>query len=92
MEILIGIIVALLGGVFYFKNKADEKSVESKLAAIKGQDKELEITEEELKAQIAEMDNNIKRIRKERKESKKNIKDLSLAERRKRIKEGLDNE
>lgn len=90
MEYIIGIIVALLGGVFYFKKKADNKAVEAKLAHTKGRDKELSDAAADLKKQIAELDAGIERARKEREARKERDKNMTLAERRKRIKEGLD--
>jgi len=89
MEIIIGIIVALFGGLLFFKKKADKSAVEAKLAETKGRDKELEMTQDELEASIKEIDNNLDRINEERKAKKKADDNLTLAERRKRIKEGL---
>lgn len=88
MEYLIGLLVALLGGVFYFKTKADNAAIESKLAHTKGRDKELEMTENELKAAIEEIDKNVDKIVKERAEAKVKNDNMTLAERRARIKKG----
>ena len=41
MEYLIGLIVLLFGGLFFYKKKADDASTEAKLAETKGRDKEL---------------------------------------------------
>lgn len=89
MEILIGIIVALLGGLFHFKNKADKAAVKAKLAKTEGRDEELKLEKGEIEGLIAEIDKNIEKMNKEREEKKNKEDNLTLAERRERIKKGL---
>lgn len=89
MEFIVGILVALLGAVFYFKKKAGDASVEAKLARTRGQDKELELTAEELKRQIDEIDDGIEQARKEREERRLAEKRMTLKERRDRIRKGI---
>lgn len=89
MEYIIGILVALLGGVIYFKKKASDAAVDAKLARTKGKDEELEVTAEELARQIVEIDKNIEKARKERKERTKAERRMTLKERRDRIRKGI---
>ena len=90
MEIIAGIIVALLGGLFFFKKKADKAAVDSKLAETRGRDQELEISENELEAAIAEIDENLTKIKEERDKRRNEDRNMTLAERRARIKKGLN--
>jgi len=89
MEIIIGIIVALFGGLIFYKKKADKSAVDAKLGETKGKDAVLEEAAAELKAQIAEIDNNLEKIRKDKEAERVKSKNLTLAERRERIKKGL---
>lgn len=63
MEYLVGLLVAALGGIFYFKNKADEASVDAKLAQIKGKDEELKKQQEEVGKVIGFLDEQIKQAK-----------------------------
>lgn len=81
MEYIIGIIVALIGGVFYFKNKADSATVDSKLAKTKGRDIELENHRKIVAEAIKEIDENIEKAKAQRKQEKNNLKNMSLKER-----------
>jgi len=83
MDILIALLIAALGGVFYFKKKADESAIDAKLGKTKGQDLELKKEQMTLKEAIKQIDENIKKLR----ESKTSQKDKTLAE----VKEDLKN-
>jgi len=89
MEYLVGLLIAALGGVFYFKNKADNKAVEVKLAESKGKDEVLAQEQFDLEAAIQEIDNNIAKVKKEKEDAKKKNDNLSLAEIRDQIRKGL---
>ena len=89
MEYLIALLVALFGGAMFFKRKADKAIVDSKLALTKGRDIELKLTQDDLRKSIAEMDAGLERVKKNRDTERENTKDLTLAERRDRIKKGL---
>ena len=52
MEYLVGTIVALLGGLLFYRNKAKDSDVEARLANTKGQDQVLKIREEEIEKAI----------------------------------------
>lgn len=89
MEYIIGVILALLGGLFFYKKKADKAAVDSKLAEAKGKDSILEGEQFDLKEEIKKIDERLELIRKEREASnKENTKNLSLKEIRDRIKNG----
>lgn len=81
MEYLIGIILALLGGLIFYKKKADNNAVDVKLAKTKGRDAELQVSQEEVESAIREIDSRIEEIKKEKKERDKDRKNLSLKER-----------
>lgn len=88
MEIIIGIIMALVGGLFFYKKKADKAAVDGKLAKTKGQDQELELKQEDLERMIAEIDDNIKALEVKKKADKNKRKNMTLAERRDAIRKG----
>lgn len=88
MEIIIAIIAALVGGLFFYKNKADKVSVDGKLAETKGQDRGLQNEAEEIKKAIEMLDKGIEAARKEREAEKQKKKSMTLAERRESIKKG----
>lgn len=92
MEYIIGLILALVGGLFFYKNKADKASVDGKLAETRGRDKELELSQEELEKQIAELDKGIEKMKADREAKKIKEDNMTLAERRERIKKGLKND
>lgn len=71
MEYILGIIAALIGGLFFYKKKADKVAIDAKLSESKGRDRELREQELDLKDAIAEIDANLEKIRKER-EAKNN--------------------
>lgn len=91
MEYLLGIIGLLIGGLFYFKSKSDKASSDAKIAETKGKDQQLEATQEEVEAAIAELDKGIKKVQEQREaEARKAAEDnMSLKERADRIKQGL---
>ncbi len=81
MEYLIGIIVALLGGLLFYKKKADKNAVDSKLAETKGRDAELQVSQEEVAEAIKELDKGIKQMAKEKAKADKDRKNMTLKER-----------
>jgi len=89
MEMLIGLLIAALGGLFYFKNRADKAEINSKLAETKGKDSELKKEELRLKDAIAEIDNNIAKAKEDRDKILAARKNKTLQEIRDSIKKGL---
>jgi hypothetical protein len=85
MEILIGIIVLLAGGLFYVNNKRKQAEVKGIVADVTGQDKQLEKQQIKLKEEIQVIDSRIEQVRKEREAELKAREDdhLTLAERAK---------
>lgn len=79
MEYIIGVIVALIAGLLFYRNKAKEAQVDSKLAETKGRDRELKLVHNDIKNAIEDIDKGIKKIKEERKT--KNNKQLTLEER-----------
>ena len=82
MEYIVGLLLAALGGVFYFKGKADKAAVDAKLANLKGRDTELKKKEEELNEMINIVDEGLKLVEEKKEEAKKKRKHMSLKERR----------
>jgi len=81
MEYLIGLLVAALGGVFYFKKKADEAVVEAKLAETKGRDAELKKRQEDVRVAISEIDDSLKKIKAKREADRVKLDNMTLKER-----------
>lgn len=75
MDYLIGIILALVGGLLYFKGKADKAAAGSKIANTKGRDQELSERQEEIEKAIQELDAGIKKM-KENKEKQHKYRSL----------------
>lgn len=82
MEYAVSVIVALIVGLLFYRNKAKEAQVNSKLAETKGQDKELKVIHNDIKNAIEDIDKGINKIKEERKT--KNNKQLTLEERAER--------
>jgi predicted nucleic acid-binding Zn-ribbon protein len=91
MELLVGLVVTLLGGLVFFKRKADKAEVDAKLAEVRGRDAALKEQQEELEAAIRTLDNGIEAMKKTRElEARKRAEDnLTLKERADRIKKRL---
>lgn len=91
MEYLIGLLIAAIGGLLFFKNKADKATADAKLAEVKGRDKELQITQKELQDFINQVDTNIAKMKaqQEQEARKRKENNMSLKERADRIKKGL---
>lgn len=91
MELVIGLIVALFGGLVFFKKKADKAAVDSKLAETRGRDAALREQQEELEAAIRTLDEGIATMKKKREAEtrKREFDNLSLKERADRIKKGI---
>jgi len=88
MEYIVGIIAALLGAVFHFRNQAKKSAVEAKLAEARGKDKILKQQAEELKAMIGEIDAGLEKAKEAREVKKKVKKNRSLSEIKDSIKKG----
>lgn len=81
MEYLIGIIVALIGGVFYFKGKADKADAGSRISLTKGRDIELADQQSIVEQAILDLEEGIKALDEKRKHQKKVHKTKTLKER-----------
>lgn len=92
METLIALLVAALGTMFFFKKKADKAQIEKELIETRAKDQALKEQQELTEAAIAELDRGIEKMKTEKEASdKKRTEDgLSLAERRARLKKGLN--
>jgi hypothetical protein len=82
VEYVIGVIVALIGGLLFYRNKAKEAEVDSKLAETKGRDRELKVVHNEINQAIKDIDRGIDKIKQEQKN--KNNKQLTPEERAER--------
>lgn len=82
MEILIGLLVAAFGGVFFFKNKADKAAVDAKFATLKAKDEDLKKRQGELDELIGIVDEGIKLAEEKKAAAKDKRKNMSLIERR----------
>ncbi len=67
MEYIVGLIIALAGGLLYYKSRADKASSDAALAETRGRDRELADQQREVERSISEMDAAIADIREERK-------------------------
>jgi len=81
MEYLISIIVALLGGLFYFKNKADQVSANERIAETKGRDRELAERQADIEQAIKDLDDGIRKMNEEREAERQREKNMTLKER-----------
>ena len=81
MEYLIGLIAALIGGIFFYKKKADKNAIDAKLAETKGKDSALIDEAKEVRLAIEEIDKNLKKIKEEREVERKKRKYMTLKER-----------
>lgn len=81
MEYLIGIIVALLGGVFFYRNKAKNNRVDAILAETKGTDRELAEQESLVIQAIKDIDDGIRKEKEKRKAQADKRKNMTLKER-----------
>lgn len=88
MSYVLALIVAALGGLLFFKKKQDTQSI---LAETQAKDQALAEQQKEVDAVIATLDAGITKMKAEREaEAKKQAEDnLSLKERRDRIRKGL---
>lgn len=67
MEYLVGIIVALVAGLLYYKGKSEKSAADASLAETRGKDSELEKQQGKVEEEISEIDRAIADIREERK-------------------------
>jgi small-conductance mechanosensitive channel len=81
MQYIIGIIVALVGVIVYQMNKRKSAEVDAILANTKGQDKQLEVKETEIKEEISVIDARLEEIKKARAEQLKIQDQMDLAQR-----------
>lgn len=91
MEYLIALVGILSGLVFYFFKKSQSASVDAKLAETKGQDTQLQATQQEIEAAILELDKGINAAKAQKEaEAKKAADDnMSLKERADRLRKGI---
>ena len=81
MEYILGLIIALIGGVVYFKNKAEDNAVKSELAETMGRDKELREQQEDVEAAISEIDKGIAKVKEDRARRRSEAKKETMEER-----------
>ena len=81
MEYLIALIVALFGGIFYFKTKADKAETKSKISENKGRDRELAEQQAFIEQAILDLDKGIEKMNKERHTEKNEYVSKTLKER-----------
>ena len=70
MEYIIGLLVALIGAVFFFKNKADKAKLDALLSETRGRDKELQEQQKDVENAIDEIDAGIKKLKQDRKKER----------------------
>ena len=81
MEYLIGIIVALVGGIFYYANKSDKALADKCIAETKGRDRELAERQAEVEQAIKDLDDGIQKMNEERKAQANKYESKTLKER-----------
>ena len=86
MEYLLGIIAALLGGIFYYRNKAKKSEIEAMLKETKVKDEALKQEEKLIEDAIAALDAGIQAIKKEKEEAAEKRKNMTLKERKEEAK------
>jgi hypothetical protein len=82
MEYIIAVIGALIGGVFFFKGKAEKNAAKAMMAETKAKDAELEKKGKVYDEMIGIVDDTIKQAALKKEEDKKKRKYMTLAERR----------
>ena len=82
MEYIVGLLFAALGGIFFFKSKADKSAVEAKLAVLKAKDEELVKKGKVYDEMIGIVDDTLKQAEIKKEEDKKKRKYMTLGERR----------
>lgn len=81
MEYIIGLIAVLFGAVLFYKNKAKDAEINSKLAETRGRDKELKAEHNDIKNAIKDIDKGIEEAREEYKTKRNKLKNMTLKER-----------
>lgn len=81
MEYLIGIIVALVGGLFYFVNKSSEAVAENKISETKGRDRELAEQQAEIEQALKDLEDGIVKMNQKREKEKAVYRNRTLKER-----------
>ena len=81
MEYLIGIIVALIGGLLFYRDKAKTSQTNEKIANTKGRDRELAEQESLVIQAIKDLDDGIRRETEKRKKEAEKRKNMTLKER-----------
>ena len=89
MEFLIGIVVLLFGGLVFYKRKADQSETTARLGEIKGQDKQLEIRQDEVEEAVKAIDSGIEQMKLEQRLKREQQRNMTLTERADQIKKGL---
>lgn len=86
MEYIIGLVLALLGGLLFYKNKSDKASTDAKLGETRGRDKELAINQKDIQNAIDGLDAGIEKMKAEREAQRLADENLSLKERADKMK------
>lgn len=81
MEYLVGLVLALLGGIFYFKGKADKAAVGARIAVTKAKDEALAEEEKLVEEAIQALNEAIITTEEKRKAELKKRKSMTLKER-----------
>lgn len=89
MEYLLGLLVAVLGGLFYFKNKSDKAESEVRLGETKIKDAKLETEQVNVQEQVKAIDEGIERMKQERLAERERRKNMSLKELAEEIRKGI---
>lgn len=86
MEYIIGLILALVGGLLFYKNKSEKSETDSKLGETRGRDKELAITQKDVQDAIKSIDGGIEKMHQDREAQRQADENLSLKERADKMK------
>ncbi len=81
MDYLLGIIVALVGAVFYFKKQSDKNKADAIIGETKGQDKVLKENQDKAQRTVDEANSSIKEITQEREKQRKEYEAKTRSER-----------
>lgn len=89
MEYIIGLILALVGGLLFYKRKSEKAEIDSKLSETKGKDSILKENQADVEKAISDLDAGIEKMKAEREAQRIKDENMTLKERADRIKKGL---
>jgi len=89
MEYIIGLILMLVGGVFFYKNKSEKAETDSKLAEIRGKDSQLSVNQKDVQDTIKSLDDGIAKLQAEREAKRQRDKNMTLKERAEAMRKNL---